>query len=64
MLLASVYDDWCTVLLILCLLLICVQRVGDEPVVFAENQSWEAPKQVFAEEGKYSLTHVLFTLIT
>ena len=34
-----------------------MQRVGDEPVVFAENQSWEASEQVFAEEGNYSLTY-------
>ena len=41
-----------------------MQRVGDEPVVFAENQSWKALEQVFAEKGKYSLIYVLFTLKT
>ena len=34
-----------------------MQRVGDEPVVFAENLSWEAPEQVFAEEGKHFLIY-------
>ena len=46
------------------LLIVCVQRVADVPSEFAENQSWGVPEQAFAEEGKYSLTYVLFTLIT
>ena len=41
-----------------------MQRVADVPFEFAENPSWEVPDQVFAEEGKYSLTYILFTLIT
>ena len=48
----------------LCLLLVCVQRIGDESSTFVENQTWEVPEQVFAEEGKYSLTYVLFTMKT
>ena len=41
-----------------------MQRVADIPSEFAGNQSWGVPEQAFAEEGKYSLTYVLFTLIT
>ncbi|WVZ96525.1 hypothetical protein U9M48_042155 [Paspalum notatum var. saurae] len=62
--------------MILCSLLVCVQRVADVPSEFVENPPWEVPEQVFAEEGNndepedkslvltsWRLEHVLLVLL-
>ncbi|WVZ75623.1 hypothetical protein U9M48_023660 [Paspalum notatum var. saurae] len=41
-----------------------MQRVADVPSEFAENPTWEVPEQVFAEEGKYSVSLKTFMMST